>query len=144
MSSTHYPEERIEDAVAAVLQAECDLGSAVVVKGFDAADIVFPCVSVVCARSRPRDYGNVNPLTNYEHQVDVSVWSDPAQTTRTAHAELCSAVRAVLYADNIVALVNVVAVELTAYQCEPGDVERSVDQNARKTTLSALFLCQPV
>lgn len=143
--AAHDVEERIEDALYAVIVAECApvLSGVAVVKAFDAQDVAFPCVSIVVPSSKPRDMGSVNPLTNYDCTVEVAVWTDLVRTTRAEHAAIVASVREVVYADNIVTLLNDTAPGVTVLHCEPTGADRDIDQNARRTRIGAVLMVAP-
>ena len=140
----HSADEKIEDAVAAVLASELATTGLTVGLGMEAVDVAFPFCGIVCAKSEPHERSIETPTGNVDCEVVVSVMTDLHQTTRAQHAAYVAAVRDVLYASNLTELLNAAGVaDLTVYRSFPGQTTRAIDQDARRTDCTLLVWCAP-
>lgn len=144
----HNVEEKLEDAMAAVLLSQTggtlhgnlisggSLDGFSIFKGFSLEDMEFPAVVVAALQSRPHETRIAVATGNQDVTLSVRVigHKGDATTTRAAHAQAVAAVRDVLYYDDqdnpgsgLKTLLNSAGVaDLTVIRTFPGACTRGV------------------
>ena len=145
--ANHSIEEKLEDALVAVITAEAgvDLSSVTINSAFDTSeDLALPLISVAVEKAEVAEPDVETMTGNYICTVRVSLWTDLHASTRAQHATLAAAVRDVLFASNMIALLNAAGVaDFTAIQASVRSFERTIDQNARRTDSIMEVYCFP-
>jgi len=163
--SSHFIEEKCEDAIAAIIVAQTSgtlTGTAIaggsldgfnIYKGFSLEDMAFPCVIVAAVSARPNelrvDAATGNQLVTV--RVEVCGHKGDATTSRTAHASAAGAVRDVLYMDDdtdigtgLKVLMNAAGVsDFTVMRTFPGASNRGVRGGLIVTETSVEVKCFP-
>lgn len=163
--SAHFIEEKLEDAFAAALLTEhggtlVQLGDMPVTdggtisggaldgfnlyKGFSLGGVEPPFISTICARSGPEDKPPAAFTGNQACELDIGVLGHKGDTTRTAHASNVGHVRDLMYASNLVDLMNAAGVAaLTVLFARPGPAVRDTQFGMLKTSQKLRILCRP-
>lgn len=134
MPAYTFPEEKLEAAWLAVLQAQgATDGFASAALGLSDDEVSEPSLAVVCADSEPEVIGD-SVTGNWTCQLRIEVRTHAKDSTRAQHAALSAAVRDVAMRDDICVLLNQAGQDIYCQIVTPKACQRAVDGHSRLTT----------
>lgn len=154
--SSHYIEEKAEDAVAAALIAETgdseasnllsggDLDGVYLFRGLTPAVVNAAAVVVVAESTEQRLVSTGENTGNFNVSLAVSIIEHIQDSTRAEHAARVGVVRDVLISSNFNTLLNAAGItDFTAERWQVVSTDRALEEEMRRSTITAELWCYP-